>query len=54
MPAKKLWGHRRMGEETMRITVVGVILIIATIIAAVMVVRILNDNRNSGPQKNET
>lgn len=38
----------------MRITVVGVILMIATIIAAVIVVRILNDNRNNGPQKNET
>jgi hypothetical protein len=52
MPAKKLRGHRRMGAETMKITVVGVLLIIATIIAALIIIGSLNESRGDGLDKN--
>jgi hypothetical protein len=38
----------------MRITGVGAILIVAATIAAVLLVRLLTDDRNRGPQQNDT
>lgn len=52
MPAEKLRGHRRMGAKAMKITVVGALLIIATIIAALIVIGSLNNNRDAGLQQN--
>jgi uncharacterized membrane protein YecN with MAPEG domain len=40
-----------MGAETMKITVVGGLLIIATIVAALIVIGSLNNNRDSGLQQ---
>ncbi len=39
---------RRMGEETMKITVVGAILIVVMFIAAVLLIRALADQRGRG------
>jgi hypothetical protein len=52
MPAEELRRNRRMGEETMRITVVGAIVIVAAVIAAILLFRALNEKKNEGRQPN--
>jgi hypothetical protein len=42
-----------MGEQTMRITVLGAIKIIAIAIIAVLIIQMLADRRNQGPQQGE-
>jgi len=54
MPAEKLRGNRHMGEERMRITVVGAVLILAAAIAVVLVARVLIEKQKRGSHQNET
>jgi len=44
MPGKKLWFNRSMGEKMMKITIVGWILIIAAVIAAVIILGVSVEN----------
>jgi hypothetical protein len=40
MPRQKLWFNRSMGEKIMKITIAGVILIVAAVLAALVVLNI--------------
>lgn len=40
-----MWGNCRMGEEAMKITVVGAALVVAMVIVAVLVIRALDKKR---------
>ncbi len=44
-------GDRFVGEETMRITVVGVLAIAAVIIAVVLLIGYLNRTSSQGPEQ---
>ena len=46
-----MWRSRRMGERTMRITVLGTITIIAIVIIAVLIIETLAHERGQGPQQ---
>jgi hypothetical protein len=50
MPGKEVRLNCRVGAEDMKITVVGVVLIVAAVIAAVFVLRALNDSADSDGQ----
>ena len=52
MSAKELRRNGRMGEEIMRITFVGAVLIVAAVILVVLAVRKLNEKRNPEPEGN--
>ena len=43
-----------MEEEGTRITIVGLVLIVAAVIAVVLVVRALNNNEDRGPQQDQS
>jgi len=49
-----VWRDRRMGEEAMRITVVGVVIIVVAAIAALLLIRTLTENQNRGPKQNDS
>jgi len=50
MPAEDLPSHRRMGEQTMRITVVGAILIVAGVIVVARILESLLEKGQRRPQ----
>lgn len=47
-------GNRSMGAETMKITVVGALAIVAVIIAAVLLIRHLNRKNNQESEQNRS
>jgi len=54
MLAERLQGHRALGGETMRITVIGALEIAAIVLAAVLLVWYLQKQQEPGPQPGQS
>lgn len=52
MPEQELWRNRRMGANPMKITVVGVVLIVVAVIAGALLVRTLKNKAVLSDQRN--
>ena len=48
LSGEEVWRDRRMGEEPMRVTIVGAILIVVAFIAAVLLIRALAEKQDGG------
>lgn len=51
MSGERLWRNRSVGARTMKITVVGAVLIIAGALLVVLVFRALAENKDRGPEQ---
>lgn len=46
-----MWCNRAMGEEAMKITVVGAALVLAAVVIILVLIHAINGDRNPDPKK---